>query len=185
MPRACTGWGYTNALPRAKRVNKYTLQAINNLVKAAVLPFLKAWVQTPGSQNPASTLTASITIAGSDSHSSMSSLNVLCLGYVHYIALIPSSIITFLPRKPFVSLKAFLDFYQNGRRKQLATEVSITTQGSKGKQDQGTHTARISSHCHLRHNSNHRTPLPRYPSRTTAPFCLISHCIFSIILEGT
>lgn len=70
----------------------------------------------------------------------MSSLNVLYLGYVHYIALIPSSIITFLPRKPFVSLKAFLDFYQNGRRKQLATEVSITTQGSKGKQDQGAHT---------------------------------------------
>lgn len=133
MPGACTGWGDTNALPRAKRVNKHTPQAINNLVKAAdkVLPILKAWVQTPGFQNSAPTLTASITAAGSDSHSSTSSLSVLYLGYVHYIALIPSSIITLLPRKPFISLIISLDFYQNGRKRQLATKVSISTQGSR------------------------------------------------------
>jgi len=35
LPQACTGRGHTNALPRAKRMNKYTLQATNNLIRAA------------------------------------------------------------------------------------------------------------------------------------------------------
>lgn len=90
-------------------MNKYTLQAINNLTKAAgkkkKKSLLKEWVQISGLQKPASTLAAT---AGSGNHTSINLFNALYTRYTCYIDDAIKAIITLLPTKPLVSFVVFL-----------------------------------------------------------------------------